>query len=136
MGPAFSFKNVTESEVTRMIRSLKPSRAKDIFGMDAVLLKELSTTLTSPITKMISLLISQGTFPSVWKLAVVVIVPIFKSGDPLSTCHYRPISILPTLSKVAEKVVAEQIICHLNTSSFALHPMQFGFRANYSTERN
>ena len=100
--------------------------------MDAVMLKELSTTLTNPITKIINLSISQGMFPSVWKSAVVV--PIFKCGDPLSTCNYRPISILPTVSKVAEKVVAEQIICHLNTSSFALHPMQFGFRANYSTE--
>lgn len=96
------------------------------------MLKELSTTLTNPITKIINLSISEGLFPSVWKSAVVI--PIFKCGDPVSTCSYRPISILPTVSKVAEKVVAEQITCHLNNSSFTLHPMQFGFRANYSTE--
>ena len=68
MEPAFSIRNVTESEVARIIRSLKPSRAKDIFGMDAVMLKELSTTLTNPITKIINLSISQGMFPSDWKL--------------------------------------------------------------------
>lgn len=33
-----------------------------------------------------------------------------------------------------EKLVAEQISCHLNDSSFTLHPMQFGFRKKYSTE--
>lgn len=91
------------------------------------MLKELSTTLTNPITKIINLSISQGMFLSVWKSAVVV--PIIKSGNPLFTCNYRPISILPRVSKVAE-----QIICHLNTSLSALHRKQFDSRANYSIE--
>ncbi len=130
--PAIRIRNVTESEVKRMIRSLKPSRGKDIFDMYAVVLKEFSTTLTNPITKITNFSISQGMFPSVWMSAFVV--PVFKSEDLLSTSNYRPISILPTVSKVAEKFVAGQIICHLNTSSFALHPIQFGLRASYSTE--
>lgn len=67
-----------------------------------------------------------------WKPAVVV--PVFKSGDPHSMSNYRPISILPTMSKIAEKLIAKQIINHLNTTPYALHPMQFGFRAKYSTE--
>lgn len=50
------------------------------------------------------------------------------------TSNYRPISISPTISKVAEKWISEQIITHLNTSSFLLHPMQFGFRKHHSTE--
>ena len=50
------------------------------------------------------------------------------------TSNYRPISILPIVSKVFEKLIAKQIINHLNNSSFPLHPMQFGFRANHSTE--
>ncbi len=44
--------------------------------------------------------------------------------------NYRPISILPVMSKVAEKWVAEQIIKFLDNSAFSLHPMQFGFRKN------
>ncbi len=67
-----------------------------------------------------------------WKSSVIV--PIFKSGDPHSASNYRPISILPIVSKVAEKLMAAQITNYLNNSYFALHPMQFGFRANYSTE--
>ena len=48
-------------------------------------------------------------------------------------CNYRPISILPILSKVIEKVVASQLMEHLEDQEL-LHPQQFGFRAGYSTE--
>lgn len=86
------------------------------------LLKDLSTTLINPITKMANLSISRGMFPSIWRSPVI---PIFKSGDPLSTSNYRPVSILPTVSEVAEKPLAEQTICRLNTSSFPLHPLHW-----------
>ena len=130
--PAFKIETVTESDVTRVIRSLRSSRAKDVIGMSTMSLKELSASLVRPITKIINLSIIEGTFPSVWKLAAVF--PIFKGGNRRSTCNYRPISILPVVSKVAEKLIAEQIIKHLNSSSSPLHPMQFGFRSNHSTE--
>ncbi len=71
-------------------------------------------------------------FPCAWKTSVIV--PIFKSGDPHSASNYIPISILPIVSKVAEKLMAAQITNYLNNSYFALYPMQFGFSANYSTE--
>lgn len=82
------------------------------------MLKELSTTVTRPITKMINLSISQNMFPSMWKSAVIA--PIFKSGDPHSMSNYRPISILPTVSKIAEKLIAKQIIIYLNTTPYML----------------
>lgn len=68
--------------------------------MVVVMLKESSLTLIKPITKINNLSISQGKFPSAWKSAVIA--PIFKSGVPLSVYNYRPISILPTVSKVME----------------------------------
>jgi len=67
-----------------------------------------------------------------WKTAVVI--PVFKSGDPHPMSNYRPISILPSVSKIAVKLIAKQIINHLNTTTYTLHPMQFGFRVKYSTE--
>ncbi len=129
---ALTLRAVFELDVTRTITFLKPSRAKDIFGMDVIIFKELSESLVNPITKIINLSVSQGMFPCAWKSSVIV--PIFKSGDPHSASNYRPISILPIVSKVAEKLMAAQITNYLNNSYFALHPMQFGFRANYSTE--
>ena len=71
-------------------------------------------------------------FPGLWKSAIIT--AIFKSGDPADVSNYRPISILPVVSKVVEKCVAEQLIAHLNNSPFTLHSMQFGFRAKHSTE--
>uniref|UniRef100_A0A8C2IBW3 Reverse transcriptase domain-containing protein n=1 Tax=Cyprinus carpio TaxID=7962 RepID=A0A8C2IBW3_CYPCA len=128
--------NTVEQALTLSLKcqknnSLKPSRAKDIFSMDVVMLKELSESLVNPITDIINLSVSQGMFHA-WKSSVIV--PIFKRGDPHSASNYRPISILPIVSKVAEKLMAAQITNYLNNSSFALHPMQFGFRANFSTE--
>lgn len=48
--------------------------------------------------------------------------------------NYRPISILPTVSKIAEKWVASLLVEHLNKGDTPLHPMQFGFHAHHSTE--
>lgn len=129
---ALTLRAVSELDIRRTTTSLKQSRAKGIFGMDVVMLKELSESLVNPITKIINLSVSQGMFPCAWKSSVIV--PIFKSGHPHSANNYRPINILPVVSKVAEKLMAAQITNHLNNSSCALHPMQFGFRANYSTE--
>ncbi len=78
---------------------------------------------------MINLSVSQGMFHCAWKSSVIV--PILKIGDPQSASNYRPINILPLVSKVARKLMA---VKYLNKSYFDLHPIQFGFRANYSTE--
>lgn len=111
---------------------LRSSRAKDRFGVDTIMLKELATHLSYPLTTIINKSFTQSIFPKIWKSAAVI--PVFKKGDKFSVCNYRPISILPTVSKVIEKIVVEQITHYLNSSSFSLHPMQFGFRAKHSTE--
>ncbi len=130
--PAVNIETITESDVLRVIGSLRSSRAKDVIGMNTAILKELSASLVCPITKIVNLSIPREMFSNEWKQAAVF--PIFKGGDQLSTCNYRPISVLPVVSKGAEKHVAEQILNHLNTSSYTLHPNQFGFRTNHSTE--
>ena len=120
------------NQLLLLFTSLKASRAKDVYGMDTFILKEVSPSIVGPLTHIINTSLSQGRFPKSWKSAAVV--PVFKGGNPCLTSNYRPISILPTVSKVFEKLVAKQIINHLNNSPLALHPMQFGFKANHSTE--
>lgn len=88
--------------------------------------------LALPITLLVNQSISQNAVPVSWKAAVIT--PIFKSGSKLLAANYRPISILPIISKIAEKWIASQLIKHLNHGSSMIHPMQFGFRANHSTE--
>ncbi len=62
-----------------------------------------------------------------------MVKPIFKSGNSENMINYRPINLLPVLSKVLEKVVSEQFLHHLENNNL-LHPLQFGFRHNHSTE--
>ena len=103
-----------------------------MLGLDSSFLKNYKESLIGPITKVTNTSIGLGVFPRVWKLAIIT--AILKSGDPSDVSNYRPISILPVMSKVVEKCLAEQLIAHLNNSPYTLHPMQFGFRVKHSTE--
>jgi len=97
-----------------------------------MLLKKHKDPLALPITSLINNTIRQCVFPKGWKSAIIT--PIFKFGNETDITNYRPISILPTISKIAEKSLAEQLIKHLNNSPYKLHPMQFGFRAKHSID--
>lgn len=113
------------------MQSLTNSKSKDIWGMDNALLKKHKEIFVTPITYLINKSIEESFFPTAFKTAVIT--PVFKSGDKYEVCNYRPISILPVVSKIAEKVIAEQLKEHLNKNKM-LHPMQFGYRKHHSTE--
>ena len=71
-----------------------------------------------------------GKFPDALKIARVT--PIFKTGDKQDISNFRPISILPIISKIYEKVVLIQILSFINKFKL-LHNNQYGFRPNRST---
>ena len=103
-------------------------------GSDNISLRFLKESL--PITIMyltciINSSITTGTFPESWKHAIVV--PVFKTGDTMEPKDYRPISLLPIISKVLEKVVAAQLTSHLENNQL-LSKTQHGFRPKLSTE--
>ena len=75
--------------------------------------------------------LNTSTFPSVWKEAKVK--PLFKKGSSTDVNNYRPISILPTLSKLIEKHVHVSFVHFLNSFKL-LHATQSGFRKGHSTE--
>ncbi len=68
----------------------------------------------------------EGLFPNELKTANVI--PIFKKGDKNDLNNYRPISLLPVLSKVYEKVSNKQLTSVIDNDN------QFGFRQGHSTE--
>ena len=71
-----------------------------------------------------------GIFPDALKIAKVV--PIYKNGDVKCVSNYRPISVLPTLSKITEKIVYNRLNKYLTDNSI-LHANLFGFREKLST---
>ena len=79
---------------------------------------------------MINTYIESGHVPDTMKLAKVI--PIYKSKDKQMLNNYRPISLLPILSKIIEKVIYQRLFNFLNTNN-ALFSSQYGFRKNHST---
>ena len=77
------------------------------------------------VTRLINLSICTGKFPKIWKCSKVS--ALFKTGHRTDPSNYRPISILPTLSKILEKVVHNQFHEFLNSHNL-LCSKQFGFR--------
>lgn len=91
---------------------LKGSKSKGVFDFDAKFLKNYKLILCKPLTHLINLSITNSYFPSSWKAPVVTL--ILKTGNRTLTSNYRPISILPIVSKITEKVVCDQLVSHLN----------------------
>ena len=69
--------------------------------------------------------------PLEWKAATVT--PLYKNGDKNDPSNYRPISILPVVAKLCERVICTQLMTFLK-SHCILCPQQYGFRLGLSTE--
>ena len=79
---------------------------------------------------MINLSILHCQFPSQWKVAKII--PLHKKDDHLNPKNYRPVAILPVLSKILERVVFFQISQYMESNGL-LHPNHHGFRSSHST---
>ena len=127
----FTILFVNRSFVSNYLSSMDATEATGLGCLGLRLLKIASDVLTPSITYIVNKSIESGGFPCTWKNAKVN--PIFKTGDKDSVNNYRPISILPTLSKIIEKWIATKLMSYLNKYQL-LHKKQSGFRKNHSTE--
>ena len=94
------------------------------------MLKKEAYRFSGLLKPLINKSIDNGIFPNCLKLANIL--PIHKKGDTDNLNNYRPIALLPVLSKVFEKVINQQINDVVETSF--IDDNQFGFRRGYSTE--
>ena len=120
----------TADEVLFLIMSLDPSKANGPDGISAQMLKGTAHSIAPSLTKLFNISISQGRFPECWKTSSVV--PIPKSTNRSEATDYRPISLLPVVSKMLEQHFHQYITKHLNEH----HPLsnkQWGFQSGKST---
>ena len=92
-----------------------------------------NSLLANPITKLFNLSIKLSTFPELCKIAKLK--PLYKKGNKLKPENYRPISLLPLISKVFGKIIHNQTQLYLDNNK-VLYKFQSGFRKNFSTENN
>ncbi len=93
----------------------------------------MGAEISRPIAYIFDLSFSSDIFPS--RLKTSRTIPIFKARDPSLCGNYCPISLLSTLSKIIEKIAAITLMNHLQLIKL-LHPNQFGFQRDISTEHN
>ena len=82
------------------------------------------------LTKIFNVSITSEQFASEWKAARVI--PIFKKGQQTMLDNYRPISILPVVSKLMERILHDQMFDYLMNENI-LSEHQYGFRSSHST---
>ena len=125
------FETVTAEYVRKELKSLSIAKATGMDGIPPRLLKVAADEICVPLAHILNSSLSTGVFPSEWKTARVT--PIFKSGAKDDVNNYRPISVLPVVSKLLERVVHDQLYRML-TSAGAISEWQSGFRSGFSTE--
>ena len=124
-------------------QSLSINELKDAFffsetkkspGADEInfnVIKHCFGKLCGPLKYLFDLSLQSGVFPDLMK--IVIVSPIFKTIDTADISNYRPISVLPCFSKILERVMYNRLYKYL-TDQKILHPQQFGFRKDHSTE--
>ena len=120
--------NFSELDVFHTLQSLDTSKASGGDGISPKLLKLSALALYQPLYYLFSITLLQNYLPSDWRIHVIK--PILKSGDRSSVKNYRPISLLPVVSKVLERLVYN---CMLEFVTNSISPYQFGFLRGRST---
>ncbi|MEE4247207.1 MAG: reverse transcriptase family protein [Kangiellaceae bacterium] len=117
----------TINEITNIVTSSENSSP----GWDGISMKVFKRCLPAvmdPMLFVINLSLQQGVFPTELKLAKVI--PVFKKGQEILICNYRPISVLPAISKILEKLMYSRLMSFIKRSNL-LYSYQFGFRKNH-----
>lgn len=131
LGHSFSFTQITREVVEELISDLAPKTSTAADGLSSKIVKHLKHELSDPLCVVINQCLRKGIFPDALKVARVK--PLFKKGSQLLVDNYRPISILPALSKIFEKSILKQLDFYFNSHSL-FNNSQYGFRKNHSTE--
>ena len=121
----------TYDTVKNKIKSLPNKTSAGPDGIPCLILKYLPPPLLLDITIVFNNLINNSYYPKKWKTAVVCPV-LKKSKDKKAVTSYRPISLLPNISKIFESIIKDKIMSHSNANKL-LPDQQYGFRSRLST---
>ena len=125
----FSVHEITEDEIQKKTSKRDGSKATPAGNIPAEMLKSTIAVHVSLLTKIINTSIRNGCFRD--ELRAAEVTPIFKKHDDLEKENYRPVSVLPHVSKVFERIMFIQIE---NFMEDKLSKLLTGFKKNHSTQ--
>ena len=129
---SFSFKPVSVQEISKIVAGLRCSKATGVDYISVGNLKLIAKEISPCLAHITNISVATNSFPSSYKHAKVV--PLLKSPEKskLACSSYRPVSLLPVLSRVVEKVLFTQLSDYLEQFDL-LHPNHHGGRKNHNT---
>ena len=122
---------LTIKQTIAIIDKICSNKASGYDGLSVCVLKKIAPLFANPLCRLLNLSISTNSFPNHWKIAKVT--PLHKGGARNDVNNYRPISVLPILSKILEKHVASSLSVFLHNNNL-LYELQSAFRSGHSTE--
>ena len=120
----------TQEQVLHLLRNLDTGKANGPDNISARMLKETASSIAPSLTCLFNLSITKGQLPRLWKTASVVPIPK-SSNNKHSPSGYRPISLLPIVSKLLEKHIHSLIFDYLNEHA-PVSDVQWGFQQKKS----
>ena len=126
----FEFNQEKEETISKIIDLIKIDIATGEDGIPAKILKDGKITITPYLTQIVNLSYKWNIFPDNMKIAVIK--PLHKKEDINLIGNYRPISLLPVLSKIFEKSATNQLIKYLEENNLIAHN-QHAYRKGHST---
>ena len=128
---SFRVSPATLPELATALSQMSKSKACGDDGITIDMIRMTSPVVGPHLLHVVNTSLVSGVLPDAWKIARVL--PLHKSGSKADPNNYRPISILPTVAKLTERVVCNQLMRYL-LSHNVLSDHQHGFRPGHSTE--
>ena len=124
---SFSFNIINDMQMRTEILDLNTKKSSGHDSIPPKIIKGSAAILSTPLKELFNISIEECLFPSDLKYADVA--PLFKKDDNTNKENYRPISILPSISKLFERLIFQQISSHVANK---LSPFLCGFRKGYN----
>ena len=127
----FKFKEIEEGDVLKVLKTLDPNKAYGADEIRSKLIRMVAPGICQSLTSLFNSSLRSGQVPEEWKAANITPVP--KKGNNDEVSNFRPVSVLPVVGKVFERLVHNQLYSYLQEHKM-LDSAQFGFRPGHSTQ--
>lgn len=115
--PDFKFQCISNDQLMKLAKNkISKSYTKDLFDISGVFFYQVMIVLCDHVSFLINNILQSNYYPKTLKQSRLT--PLFKNkGDTFDVQNYRPITIVPTISKLIESIMSESILKHLNSNN-------------------